>query len=78
MHQAPEMRFLCSLWCRSWLALPLQPMEDHDGAEIHLQPMEESMPEQMDVFKGCCDPMEKHESGGSWQDLWTPEERSPC
>ncbi|RMC16439.1 hypothetical protein DUI87_06769 [Hirundo rustica rustica] len=33
-------------------------MEDHSGAEILLQPMEDPMPEQMDVFEGGCDPME--------------------
>jgi len=27
--------------------VPLQPMEVHDGADIHLQPVKDSMPEQM-------------------------------
>lgn len=29
--------------------VPLQPMEDHEGADIHLQPMEDPMLEQMDA-----------------------------
>ncbi|RMC15965.1 hypothetical protein DUI87_08172 [Hirundo rustica rustica] len=28
--------------------IPLQPMEVHGGTEIHLQPMEDPMPDQMD------------------------------
>ena len=36
---------------------PLQPMESTGGADIHLQPMENPMPEQVDVPKGGCDPM---------------------
>ncbi|KAJ7396065.1 hypothetical protein BTVI_148878 [Pitangus sulphuratus] len=39
-------------------AVPLQPMEVHGGAEIHLQPMEDSTLEQLDVPEGSCDPME--------------------
>ena len=30
-------------------AVPLQPMEVHGGADIHLQPMEDPTPEQVDV-----------------------------
>jgi len=30
-------------------AVPLQSMEVHSGADIHLQPMEDPMPEQMDA-----------------------------
>jgi len=30
-------------------AVPLQPMEVHGGTDIHLQPMEDLMPEQVDV-----------------------------
>ncbi|KAK4821754.1 hypothetical protein QYF61_000815 [Mycteria americana] len=40
-------------------AVPLQPMEVHGGADIHLQPMEDPMPEQVDVPKGVCDPFSK-------------------
>ncbi len=29
--------------------VPLQPMEVHGGAEIHLQPMEDPTPEQVDA-----------------------------
>ncbi|GAB0209971.1 AN1-type zinc finger protein 5-like [Grus japonensis] len=38
-------------------AVPLQPMEDDGGADIHLQPMEDPMPEQVDVPEGGCDPV---------------------
>ena len=38
-------------------AVPLQPMEVNDGADIHLQPVEDPMPEQVDVPKGGCDPV---------------------
>ena len=30
-------------------AVPLQPMEVHGGADIHLQPVEDPMPEQVDA-----------------------------
>ena len=30
-------------------AVPLQPMEVHGGADLHLQPMEDPMPEQVDA-----------------------------
>jgi len=36
-------------------AVPLQPMEAHSGADIHLQLVEDSMPQQVDVPKGGCD-----------------------
>ncbi|GAB0179482.1 AN1-type zinc finger protein 5-like [Grus japonensis] len=38
-------------------AVPLQPMEVNGGADIHLQPMEDPMPEQVEAPKGGCDPM---------------------
>ena len=38
-------------------AVPLQPMEVHGGADIHLQPMEDPTPEQVDAPKGGCDPV---------------------
>lgn len=31
------------------LAVPLKPMKGHDTAEIHLQPLEDSIPEQVDA-----------------------------
>jgi len=37
--------------------VPLQPMEVHSGAEIHLHPVEDPMPEQADAPKGACDPV---------------------
>ena len=44
--QAPEQR-----------EIPLQPMEVHGGADIHLQPMEKPTPEQVDAPEGRCDPV---------------------
>ncbi|GAB0178639.1 AN1-type zinc finger protein 5-like [Grus japonensis] len=38
-------------------AVPLQPMEVDDGADIHLQPMEDPTPEQVEAPEGACDPM---------------------
>ncbi|GAB0189093.1 AN1-type zinc finger protein 5-like [Grus japonensis] len=38
-------------------AVPLQPMEVDGGADIHLQPMEDPMPEQVEAPEGGCDPM---------------------
>lgn len=37
--------------------IPLQPMEVHGGAEFHLQPVEEPMPEQVDAPKEGCKPL---------------------
>ncbi|GAB0209072.1 epimerase family protein SDR39U1 [Grus japonensis] len=36
---------------------PLQPMEVDGGADIHLQPMEDSTLEQVEAPEGDCDPM---------------------
>ena len=38
-------------------AVPLQPMEVHGGADLHLQPREDPTLEQVDVPKGDCDPV---------------------
>ncbi|GAB0179550.1 AN1-type zinc finger protein 5-like [Grus japonensis] len=38
-------------------AVPLQPMEDNGGADIHLQPVEDPTPEQMEAPEGGCDPV---------------------
>ncbi|GAB0179552.1 AN1-type zinc finger protein 5-like [Grus japonensis] len=38
-------------------AVPLQPMEVGGGADIHLQPVEDPTPEQVDAPEGSCDPM---------------------
>ncbi|GAB0178150.1 hypothetical protein GRJ2_000280300 [Grus japonensis] len=51
-------------------------MEDDGGADIHLQPMEDPTPEQVDP-KEAVTPWEAHAGGGSWQDLWARGERSP-
>ncbi|GAB0205317.1 hypothetical protein GRJ2_002997300 [Grus japonensis] len=40
-------------------AVPLQPMEVDGEADIHLQPMEDPMPEQGDAPKGGCYPMSR-------------------
>ncbi|GAB0180756.1 AN1-type zinc finger protein 5-like [Grus japonensis] len=36
-------------------AVPLQPMEDDGGADIHLQPVEDPTPEQVEAPEECCD-----------------------
>ncbi|GAB0208584.1 mitochondrial enolase superfamily member 1 [Grus japonensis] len=38
-------------------AVPLQPMEVNGGVDIHLQPVEDPMLEQVDAPEGGCDPM---------------------
>ncbi|GAB0208580.1 AN1-type zinc finger protein 5-like [Grus japonensis] len=38
-------------------AVPLQPMEDDGGADIHLQPMEGPMLEQVEAPEGGCGPV---------------------
>jgi len=38
-------------------AVPLQPMEVHSGEDIHWQPMEDPLPEQVDAPEGGCDPV---------------------
>ena len=37
-------------------AVPLQPVEVHGGAVIHLQPLDHPTPEQVKVPEGGCDP----------------------
>ncbi|KAJ7414288.1 hypothetical protein WISP_84858 [Willisornis vidua] len=38
-----ELRFPRSPWHRPWEAgVPLQPMEDHESTEIHMQPVKET------------------------------------
>ncbi|OPJ89816.1 hypothetical protein AV530_017824 [Patagioenas fasciata monilis] len=45
-------------------AVPLKPMDVHSGADIHLQPMEEPMVEQVDGPEAGCDLVENpHWSG---------------
>ncbi|GAB0186021.1 zinc finger and BTB domain-containing protein 5 [Grus japonensis] len=55
----------------------LQPVEVHGGADMHLQPMEDPMPEQVEAREGGCGPWEAHTGASFWQDLWTRGERSP-
>ncbi|GAB0184754.1 hypothetical protein GRJ2_000940700 [Grus japonensis] len=38
-------------------AVPLQPVEDDGGADIHLQPMVDPVLEQVDAPKEVCDPV---------------------
>ncbi|KAK4810846.1 hypothetical protein QYF61_008818 [Mycteria americana] len=38
--------------------VPLQPMEVHGGADMHLKPVEDPTPEQLDAPEGGCDPVE--------------------
>ena len=38
-------------------AVPLQSREVNGGADIHLQPMEDPTPEQVDAPEGGCDPV---------------------
>ncbi|GAB0207488.1 hypothetical protein GRJ2_003214500 [Grus japonensis] len=51
--------------------VPLQPMEVHGGADIHLQPVKDPTLEQMDMPKGDCDPVGTSSWTRSWQDLWS-------
>ncbi|GAB0178424.1 hypothetical protein GRJ2_000307700 [Grus japonensis] len=57
-------------------AVPLQPMEVDGEADIHLQPMEDPMPEQVEAPEGCSDPL----GNARWSklladpvDLWREE-----
>ncbi|PKU42985.1 protein pxr1-like [Limosa lapponica baueri] len=58
-------------------AVPLQPMEVHGGAQIHLQPMEDPMSEQGNVPEGDCDPMESQHWSRLLAGLVTPCWSSP-
>ena len=59
-------------------AVPLQPMEVHGGADIHLQPMEDPIPRAGGCPKDAVTLGEARAGAGSWQDLLTHGERSPC
>ncbi|KAM9590862.1 uncharacterized protein ACIBXB_005912 [Morphnus guianensis] len=59
-------------------AVPLQLMEVHGGADIHLQPMEDPHAGAGGFPKEAVTPWEARAGAGSWQDLWTRGERSPC
>ncbi|GAB0178358.1 zinc finger and BTB domain-containing protein 5 [Grus japonensis] len=58
-------------------AVTQQPMEDHARVDIHLQPVEDPMPEQVACPNRSCSPWRAHAREGSWQDLWFVE-RSLC
>ena len=49
--QVPEQRFPLQPMVKTMVrqAVPLQPMEVNGGADIHLQPVEDPMPEQVDA-----------------------------
>ncbi|RMC12383.1 hypothetical protein DUI87_09898 [Hirundo rustica rustica] len=48
-------------------AVPVQPMDTHDGAEIHLQPMEEPTLKKMDARTKSVTPWETCAGAGSRQ-----------
>ena len=50
--------------------MPLQPLEVHGGADLHLQPMEETHAGAGGCLKEAVTPWEAHAGAGSWQDLW--------
>ena len=54
-------------------AVPLQPMEVHGGADIHLQPVEDPTPEQVDASEGGCNPMRAHIETVGPVDPWREE-----
>ena len=49
-------------------AVPLQPMEINAGPDIHLQPMQDPMPEQEGCPKEAVTLWEACAGAGSWQD----------
>jgi len=59
--QAPEQRLPYSLWRKTMVrqTVPLQPMEVHGGADIHLQPVKDPNPEQLDGPTKGCNPVER-------------------
>ncbi|TRZ26146.1 hypothetical protein HGM15179_000996 [Zosterops borbonicus] len=52
---------------RGEAAVPVQPMDAHDGAEIHLQPMEEPTLEKVDARTKSVAPWETCAGARSWQ-----------
>jgi len=58
-------------------AVALKPMEVHSGSDLHLQTVEDPMPEQVDVPEEGCDLWRACAGADSWQDLWTCGEKSP-
>ncbi|GAB0206221.1 hypothetical protein GRJ2_003087700 [Grus japonensis] len=53
--------------------VPLQSMEVNGGADIHLKPVEDPTPEQVDMPRRKLQPMKKSPSMQEqvfWQDLW--------
>jgi len=57
-------------------SVPLQPVAVHGGADVYLQPIEDPIPEQVDVPEGSCSLWRAHARAGSWQEL-QPVERNP-
>jgi len=57
-------------------AVPLQSMEVHSGADIHLKPVEDPTSEQVDAWKEAVTIWKACTGAGSWQDLWTCGERA--
>ncbi|KAK4818051.1 LOW QUALITY PROTEIN: hypothetical protein QYF61_004578 [Mycteria americana] len=56
----------------------LQPMEVNGGADIYLQPVEDPCWSRWICLKEAVTLWEACAGAGSWQDLWTHAERSPC
>ncbi|GAB0184861.1 hypothetical protein GRJ2_000951400 [Grus japonensis] len=50
-------------------AVPLQPMEVHGGADIHLQPVENPCQSRLMHLKEDVAPWEARAGGSSWQEL---------
>ena len=58
-------------------AVPLQPMEAHNGADLHLCPWMTPC-RSGDCLKEAVTPWRACTGAGFWQDLWTCGERSLC
>jgi len=58
-------------------AVPLQPMEVHGGADLHVQPGERPHARAGGCPKEAVTLWGTHAQAGSCQDLWTRGERSP-
>lgn len=55
----------------------MQLTDVHGEEETYLQSVQDHRAVQMDAQSGD-DPWEVYARAGSWQNLWPPEERSPC
>jgi len=57
--QAPDQNFPLELMMKTMVrqVVPLQPMEVHSGADLHLQPMEGTPCQSRWMPEGACDPV---------------------